>query len=112
MVVITGATSGVGRAVAEPFARDGAKIALLARGRGGLEATAWEIERIGGTALPLPTADRYLARTSVSGQQTDEPLDGPRAGTLFDIARRLRSARRLRQSGARPKHRALADDAP
>lgn len=54
-VVITGATSGVGRATALRFAQDGARIALLARGSDGLEATARQIEEAGGTALPIPT---------------------------------------------------------
>lgn len=55
VVVITGATAGVGRAVARRFATDGAKIGLLARGAEGLEATANEIENLGGTALPIAT---------------------------------------------------------
>ena len=48
VVVITGATKGVGRAVAERFARDGARIALLARGREGLDGTVKAVERLGG----------------------------------------------------------------
>jgi NAD(P)-dependent dehydrogenase (short-subunit alcohol dehydrogenase family) len=55
VVVITGATSGVGRATAERFAREGARIALLARGADGLEATAKEVESAGGEALAMPT---------------------------------------------------------
>lgn len=54
VVVITGASAGVGRAVAQRFARDGAKIALIARGRGKLESTAREVEELGGEALILP----------------------------------------------------------
>jgi NAD(P)-dependent dehydrogenase (short-subunit alcohol dehydrogenase family) len=55
VVVITGASGGVGRATARRFAKDGAKIALVARGRGGLEAAACEVEKHGGRALVLPT---------------------------------------------------------
>jgi NAD(P)-dependent dehydrogenase (short-subunit alcohol dehydrogenase family) len=54
VVVITGATSGVGRATSERFARDGASVALLARGQDGLEGAAKAIESRGGTALPVP----------------------------------------------------------
>jgi NAD(P)-dependent dehydrogenase (short-subunit alcohol dehydrogenase family) len=53
-VVITGASGGVGRAAARRFAADGSRIALLARGRSGLEAAAHEVERAGGQALVLP----------------------------------------------------------
>jgi NADP-dependent 3-hydroxy acid dehydrogenase YdfG len=55
VVVITGASAGVGRATARAFARRGANIGLLARGRDGLEGTRREIERAGGKALVLPT---------------------------------------------------------
>lgn len=55
VVVITGASAGVGRATARAFGRQGAHIGLLARGRDGLEAARREIEAAGGTALALPT---------------------------------------------------------
>jgi NAD(P)-dependent dehydrogenase (short-subunit alcohol dehydrogenase family) len=53
VVVITGGTAGVGRATARRFARDGARVAVLARGRDGLEATARDIEARGGLALAI-----------------------------------------------------------
>jgi NAD(P)-dependent dehydrogenase (short-subunit alcohol dehydrogenase family) len=53
-VMITGASGGIGRATARRFAADGARIALLARGRSGLEAAAREVEQAGGQALVLP----------------------------------------------------------
>ncbi len=55
VVVITGASAGVGRATARAFAKQGARIGLLARGRDGLEATRREVENAGGQALVLPT---------------------------------------------------------
>jgi NADP-dependent 3-hydroxy acid dehydrogenase YdfG len=51
VVVITGATAGVGRAVTREFARRGARIGLVARGIDGLEATKREVEELGGQAI-------------------------------------------------------------
>jgi NAD(P)-dependent dehydrogenase (short-subunit alcohol dehydrogenase family) len=53
-VVITGASSGVGRAVARAFGDRGASVGLIARGRAGLVAAADEIEAAGGRTLVLP----------------------------------------------------------
>jgi NAD(P)-dependent dehydrogenase (short-subunit alcohol dehydrogenase family) len=54
VVVITGASAGLGRATARAFARRGAAIGLIARGIDGLEATAREVIALGGRALVLP----------------------------------------------------------
>ncbi len=55
VVVVTGASAGVGRATARLFGQRGARVGLLARGRDGLEAARREVEEAGGTALVLPT---------------------------------------------------------
>jgi NADP-dependent 3-hydroxy acid dehydrogenase YdfG len=53
VVVVTGASAGVGRATVREFARNGDHIALLARGEAGLAAAAHDVETIGGVALPI-----------------------------------------------------------
>jgi NAD(P)-dependent dehydrogenase (short-subunit alcohol dehydrogenase family) len=55
IVVVTGASAGVGRAVVREFAREGADIGLLARGIDGLEAAKREVEAGGGRAVVVPT---------------------------------------------------------
>lgn len=53
VVVITGASGGVGRATAREFARKGYKVALLARGKEGLEGASKDVEALGGKALAI-----------------------------------------------------------
>lgn len=53
-VVITGASAGAGRAAVREFARHGANVGLIARGREGLDGAAREVESFGGRALILP----------------------------------------------------------
>jgi NAD(P)-dependent dehydrogenase (short-subunit alcohol dehydrogenase family) len=76
VVVVTGATSGVGRAVVERFAREGAHIALLARGRDGLDATVEAVERLGGKAIPIPTDVSDPDAVEAAAAATEEAL-GP-----------------------------------
>ena len=54
VVVITGASAGVGRATARAFGRRRANVGLIARGRDGLDAAKREIEEAGGEAIVLP----------------------------------------------------------
>ena len=78
VVVITGASAGVGRATAQAFAREGAKIGLIARGHEGLEATRAEVVRLGGEALvlPLDVADaEAVERAAAAVEEAFGPID-------------------------------------
>jgi NAD(P)-dependent dehydrogenase (short-subunit alcohol dehydrogenase family) len=76
VVVITGASGGVGRATARRFAQDGASVALLARGRAGLDAAAKEVEKRGGRALVLPTDVSDADEVEAAAEAVEEQL-GP-----------------------------------
>ncbi len=54
VIAVTGASAGVGRSVVQEFAREGAHIGLIARGRDRLESARKEVEQLGGKAVVLP----------------------------------------------------------
>src|SRR4051794_11355659 len=76
VVVITGATAGVGRATVRRFAREGAAIGLIARDREGLEAARKEVENAGGKALVLPVDVADADAVENAAQAAEEAL-GP-----------------------------------
>jgi NAD(P)-dependent dehydrogenase (short-subunit alcohol dehydrogenase family) len=76
VVVITGASAGIGRAAARRFAEDGARIGLIARGRPGLEETKREVEERGGEALVLPADVADAAAVDAAAFAVEETL-GP-----------------------------------
>lgn len=78
IVVVTGASAGVGRAVACEFARHGWRVALLARGRDGLEGARADVERLGGAALVLPVdvADAHQVEAAAARVEAEwGPID-------------------------------------
>jgi len=78
VVMITGASAGIGRATARAFAKRGARIGLLARGRDGLEAARQEVEKLGGEGLVLPAdvADENAVEAAAEQlEQAFGPID-------------------------------------
>ncbi len=78
VVVITGASAGVGRATARAFAKEGARIGLIARGEAGLAAAKREVEELGGEALMLRADVADSAQVEEAAQAVEErfgPID-------------------------------------
>jgi NAD(P)-dependent dehydrogenase (short-subunit alcohol dehydrogenase family) len=78
VVVITGASAGVGRAVARAYAKRGASIGLLARGRDGLEAARGEVEAAGGRGLVVPTDVAHADQVEAAAAAVEDhfgPID-------------------------------------
>src|SRR5262245_12263697 len=76
--VVTGASAGLGRAIAQKFGERGDRVALIARDEERLETAAKEIDAAGGTALavPIDIADaRAVADAADHIEQELGPID-------------------------------------
>jgi len=76
VVVITGATAGIGRATARLFAQQGAAVALLARDLARLEATRLELQQLGNRVIAIPTDVADEAQVEAAAERTEREL-GP-----------------------------------
>src|SRR2546428_2965924 len=76
VIVITGASAGVGRATVRAFARQGADIGLLARGPDGLNAALREVEAAGGRAIAIPTDVAHAEEVEAAAERIEREL-GP-----------------------------------
>jgi len=75
-VVVTGASSGIGRATALAFARRGARVVLAARRGPVLDEAAHECTRAGGQALVVPTDVTDPAAVAALARAADEAFGG------------------------------------
>jgi NAD(P)-dependent dehydrogenase (short-subunit alcohol dehydrogenase family) len=75
-VAITGASAGIGRAAARLFAGRGDRVALIARGRAGLEGAAADVQRAGGSALVVPADVADFGQVEAAARQIEDTL-GP-----------------------------------
>jgi NADP-dependent 3-hydroxy acid dehydrogenase YdfG len=76
VVVITGASAGIGRATARQFGAKGARVGLLARGQAGLHAAAEEIDNAGGLGMAIPTDVADYDQIEQAATQIEDTL-GP-----------------------------------
>ncbi|HEY3922143.1 MAG TPA: SDR family oxidoreductase [Gaiellaceae bacterium] len=76
VVAITGASAGVGRATARAFARDGADVGLIARGRERLESTKREVEELGRLAVIAEADVADADQVEAAAQRIEDEL-GP-----------------------------------
>jgi NAD(P)-dependent dehydrogenase (short-subunit alcohol dehydrogenase family) len=74
VVVITGASAGVGRAAAKAFGARGDRVALLARGEEGLAAAAAEVNAAGGKALAIPTDVADATAVEAAAERVEREL--------------------------------------
>jgi NAD(P)-dependent dehydrogenase (short-subunit alcohol dehydrogenase family) len=74
VVVITGASAGVGRATAQRFAKEDARIGLIARGVDGLEGARRDVEKLGGKALVIPVDVADADKVEAAAAQIEAEL--------------------------------------
>jgi NAD(P)-dependent dehydrogenase (short-subunit alcohol dehydrogenase family) len=76
VVVVTGASAGVGRATVRAFAREGARVGLIARDTEGLHAAAREVVELGGKSLAVPADVADAVQVESAAERIESEL-GP-----------------------------------
>jgi short-subunit dehydrogenase len=76
VVAITGASAGLGRSIAQVFAKHGARIGLIARGKERLASAAREITELGGKAIGIPADVAHHEQVEAAAEKIEAEL-GP-----------------------------------
>src|SRR5947209_4025206 len=74
VVVVTGGSAGVGRSVVQEFAQHGYDVAVLARGRAGIEGAVKDVENAGGRGLGNETDVAELTQVRAAAEQVEREL--------------------------------------
>lgn len=110
VVVVTGASAGLGRAISRAFAARTDKVALLARDADGLYATAKDVETAMGTPLVVPTDTAHWDQVLAAARRVeDEPgpidvrINNAMTSVFADVPRvssgRQYAERKIRSAG-------------
>ncbi|MFL6661098.1 MAG: SDR family oxidoreductase, partial [Rhizobacter sp.] len=95
VVVVTGASAGIGRAVACEFARHGWRVALLARGEDGLAGALADVQRLGAQGIAIPTDVAHAEQVEAAAARVEAawgPIDvwvNDAMATIFSDALRI-----------------------
>ena len=88
-VLITGASKGIGRGVADEFAREGARVAICARGKEGLDEAKEALEAHGGEVIAVPAdmsqpedVDRVVEAAAIGFGRLDVLVNNAGGGSL------------------------------
>jgi NAD(P)-dependent dehydrogenase (short-subunit alcohol dehydrogenase family) len=74
VVVVCGGSAGVGRAAVQEFAAHGYDVAILARGRAGLDGAVEDVRSAGGRAIGIVTDAASKAEVEVAAEQVENEL--------------------------------------
>ena len=80
VVVVTGASAGLGRAIAHAWAQRGIRLGLMARGPDGLDAACHDVEALGGRAIALPVDVADADSVDAAAERVERESSGRSTG--------------------------------